>query len=190
MIIIINLTKIQNENRLRLATLLNKIPNKDHPRGWKKVTTLAVGGLTEIGFSKVTNQLLIISTSGRSLINCINGERLARDYDEDGDWYDPINLTCQGIGPIADENILIAGLHGGGLLKCNQYGESLELTSLQWPVDDIYFCPIGKSIFTEHLQTDCCRIFSDYVRCYGFSWHGRFIVIATSSDETIWQRLE
>lgn len=182
------LAKIHSDNRQRLATLLNKIANKDQPLGWKTVTTLAVGGLLEIGFSKVNHQLLIISSSGRSLINCINGEKVARDYEEDGDWYNPINLTCQGIGPIADETLLIAGLHGGGLPTCNQYGESLELVSLHWPVNDIYFCPTGKSIFSERHQTDCYRIFSDHVRCFGFSWHGEFIAIATSSDVTIWRR--
>lgn len=185
-----DLTKIQDENRRRLAILLHNIPHNENPPDWKKVTTLAVGGLTDIGFSKITNQLLIISHSGRSLVNCSNGEKIARDYDEYGDWYDAINLTSQGIGSVASEIIMIAGLNGGGLPTCNQYRECLELTSLQWPINDIYFCPNGKSVLIEHLQTNCCRIFSDHVLCYGFSWDGRFIAIATSSDVTIWRRLE
>lgn len=184
------MNRIQNDYHSHLNTLINKIPKKDQPVGWKKVKALAVGGLTEIGFSKETNQLLIVSSSGRCLINCNNGEKLARDYDEYCNGYDPINLTCQGIGSLANELISIAGLHGGGLPTYNQYGESLELTSLQWPINDIYFCPLGKSIFDENDQNDCCRIFSDSVRCYGFSWNGKYIAIATSSDVTIWQRLE
>lgn len=179
----------KNENQRRLMLLLDKIEQKPQPTGWKKNTMIAVGGLTEIGFSKITNHLLVISSSGRSLIDCANGQKLARDYEEDGDWYNSLNLICQGIGLIEDETVAIAGLCGGGLPLCNQYGESLELVAPRWPVEDIYFCPAGKSILIERFQDGCCHIFSDHIRSYGFSWNGEFIVAATSSDLTIWQRI-
>ncbi len=187
--VIMHFLKTKNENQRRLAALLDKIEQENQPSGWKKNTMIAVGGLTEIGFSKLTNHLLVISSSGRSVIDCANGQKLARDYEEYGDWYNPLDLTCQGIGPIGDETITIAGLCGGGLPHDNQYGESLQLAAPQWPVEDIYFCPPGKSILIERFQTGCCHIFSDHIRSYGFSWNGEFIVAATSSDLTIWQRL-
>ncbi|WP_392551170.1 hypothetical protein RHO14_06635 [Orbus wheelerorum] len=185
----INLFNKKNQNQLRIIKRLKNIERLQTPNGWQKIVSIAVGGLTEIGFSKTTNHLLIISNTGRSLINCSNGERLARDYEENGDWYNPLALTCQGIGTIAGELIDITGLCGGGLPIINQYGESLELVAINWPLEDIYFCPSGKSVFIENLQTSCQHIFSDYIQSYGFSWNGVFIVIATSSDVTIWQRL-
>lgn len=185
-----NFFNTKNANQRRLARLLKNIEHKSQPMGWLTTATIAVGELTEIGFSRITNQLLIISSSGRGLIDCESGEKLARDYQEYGDWYDPINLTCQGIGQTADEQITISGLSGGGLPLVNQYGETLELTAENWPLNDLYFCPSGGSIFIERFQTGCCHIFSSYIRCYGFSWNGQFIVAATSSDVTIWQRLK
>ena len=46
-----------------------------------------------------------------------------------------------------------------------------------------------RDALIERFQTGCCHIFSDHMRSYGFSWNGEFIVAATSSDLTIWQRL-
>ncbi|HCA3406574.1 TPA: hypothetical protein MO340_000248 [Salmonella enterica subsp. salamae serovar 35:g,m,s,t:-] len=179
---------IQNENRLRVLDLLKKIKTSDSPTGWKKHVEIAVGGLTEVGFSKTTNDLLVISSSGRGLIDCTTGEKIARDYEEYGDWYDPVNLICQGIGRVEEEIIHISGLCGGGLPFVNRYGESLERVAPEWPVEDIIFCPPGKTALIPSFQEGCVRFISDYIRAVGFSWCGEFLVCATSSDVTIWKR--
>ncbi|PVZ87938.1 hypothetical protein C9426_10085 [Serratia sp. S1B] len=184
-----NLVKAKNENRTRLTNLLNRVEKRESPLGWKVSASIAIGGLTEVGFSKVTHQLLVISSSGRSVIDCATGEKLARDYEEYGDWYDSLSLTCQGIGPLEGELVTIAGMCGGGLPTNNRYGESLQRAATEWPVEDIFFCPPGKSALIEGYQEGCCRFISDHIRCVGFSWHGEFIISATSSDITIWQRL-
>ncbi|MEJ5078136.1 hypothetical protein [Erwinia sp. MYb535] len=109
--------KKKHENNY-IKSLLN-IP--DHPPEWHPCVEIAVGGLTEIGFSQRYNHLLLVIS----------------DFEEYGDWYDPINLTCNGIGPLAGEKISIAGQCGGGLPMYNHYGETLERVSPSWDGDFI-----------------------------------------------------
>ena len=177
--------KKKHENNY-IKSLLN-IP--DHPPEWHPGVEIAVGGLTEIGFSQRYNHLLlVISSSGRGVFNCITGEKVARDFEEYGDWYDPINLTCNGIGPLAGEKISIAGQCGGGLPMYNHYGETLERVSPEWPLEVLIWCPPNKDALCQGHQEGCFKLISDYFRCTGFSWDGDFIISATSSDITLWYR--
>ena len=54
---------------------------------WRKVTYLAVGGLTEVGFAD-GSLLLVISHQGRGVVDLASGELLARDRQETGAWFD------------------------------------------------------------------------------------------------------
>jgi hypothetical protein len=63
--LIIPMTDYEKKNRQRLITLLSNLPSCASPDGWKSMGKFAVGGLTEIGFSKSTELLLVISSSGR-----------------------------------------------------------------------------------------------------------------------------
>lgn len=173
----------------RLSGLLKNIPKSSTPSGWELCVEIAVGGLTEIGFSRQHNNLLLaVSSSGRGVIDCCSGEKIARDYEEYGDWYDPFNLSCLGIGPILEEIITISGLCGGGMPTVNHYGETLTRVAPEWPIEELIWCPLGKDPLIEQFQAGCIKIASDYFRCAGFSWNGEFIVAATSSDITIWKR--
>jgi len=119
-----NLFRSSIDNRNLVIETIKRVSDAS-PLGWDNVTTLAVGGLTEVGFSKSTNLLLIISSAGRSVVDCHSGEKVSRDYECDGSWYDPVNMQCRGIGSISDELIAISGLCGGGLPRINRFGESI-----------------------------------------------------------------
>jgi len=69
------MTDYEKKNRQRLITLLSNLPSCASPVGWKSMGKFAVGGLTEIGFSKNTELLLVISSSGRGVIDCAWGEK-------------------------------------------------------------------------------------------------------------------
>src|SRR5262245_37224768 len=89
------------------------------PAPWRRVGSFAVGGLTDIGFGPHTDLMLVVSSAGRGVFDCVTGERVARDasvpaHDED-DWQDRFELTAEGIGPMAKQSIRTAGLFGGGL---------------------------------------------------------------------------
>ncbi|MDM1465153.1 hypothetical protein [Myroides odoratimimus] len=179
---------IEEENRKRIQMLLDQTIDSEVPIGWKK-KTFAVGGLTEIGFSKEKpNLLLIISSRGRGVVDCQIGELIERDYEEDGDWIDEYNLVAKGIGGISNEIISISGLHGGGLPSCNKNGDSLSVLALNWPIIDIVFAPSYKNLYIERFTKDCFKIFHDYeLRAYGFSYDGQTFVIATSSEVNVYR---
>ena len=71
--------KKKDSNLERLENILGKIKDADTPEGWEKVTSAAVGGLTDLGFSKSNPYLLIISSQGRGVFDCNTGEKVARD---------------------------------------------------------------------------------------------------------------
>ena len=51
------------------------------PPPWKFKTAILVGGLCSVGFDRDTDNLLIVSHSGRSVVDCSTGEKTARDYE-------------------------------------------------------------------------------------------------------------
>ncbi|MFN8283451.1 MAG: hypothetical protein U0U67_09575 [Chitinophagales bacterium] len=50
----------EDENKKRLQNLVSQTKVVDEPNGWKK-STFAIGGLTEIGFSKQNPNLLLVT---------------------------------------------------------------------------------------------------------------------------------
>lgn len=184
------MNEYEKANRERLTSLLSRVPLKECPDGWEVSGRFAVGGLSGIGFSKNAELLLVISSSGRGVIDCMLGKKISRDDEADGDWYKPFELVCEGIGPLQAEVIQIAGLNGGGLPTSNTFAESLEIVSPEWPKSNLIFCPPFKSGLVEGHQEGCVYIASDYFLAYGFSWSGSVFVYATSSDVTIFRRSE
>lgn len=182
------MSSYRQQNRDRLIKLLANIPAKDSPDGWQCLGRIAIGGLREVGFSRSAEYLLVVSSTGRGVIDCDSGEKVARDYDEFGAWYVPAALTCEGIGPIEGEQVLTAGMSGGGLRTQSSRGEMLEICSPEWPYTDLYFCPKGKIVLADGFQDGCVQIASDVFLAHGFSWSGNTFVFATSSDVTIFKR--
>ncbi|WP_211471534.1 hypothetical protein [Collimonas humicola] len=183
------MNEYEKNNRARLIQLLSKIPSQPCPPGWRKTGTFAVGGLTEIGFSQRSELLLVVSSGGRGVIDCTQGEKIARDDEVDGNWYSASSLICEGIGPLKDERVQLAGLAGGGLPLSNKSGESLESAAPNWPKFDLFFCSPYKSALIEGHQTGCLHIASDYFRAFGFSFSGNSFSFATSSDVTVFSKL-
>ena len=181
--------KREDENKKRLQTLVDQTKKIDEPNGWKK-TVFAIGGLSEIGFSKQNpNLLLVISSQGRGVIDCQNSKLIERDNDTNWDWIDSYEMTSQGIGILSNEVILVSGLHGGGLPIMNKSGERLLYMATEWPIIDIIFEPNFKSIYKEYEAKECFRIFHDFeLRTYGFSYDGETFVIATSSEINIYRK--
>lgn len=179
----------EDENKKRLKNLVRQTKEVDEPNSWRK-TGFAIGGLSEIGFSKQNpNLLLVVSSQGRGVIDCQKRELIERDYDTNWDWINPYELTAQGIGVLSDEKIMVSGLHGGGLPLMNVNGDQLLYMATEWPIIDIIFEPNFKSIYKENEAKECFRIFHDYeLRSYGFSYDGNTFVIATSSEINIYRK--
>ena len=178
----------EDENKKRLQNLINQTKVIDEPNGWKK-SMFAIGGLTEIGFSKQNPYLLlVISSQGRGVIDCQMSELIERDNDTNFDWINSYEMTSQGIGILSNEIVFVSGLHGGGLPLMNKNGDGLLYMATEWPIIDIIFEPNFKSIYKENEAKECFRIFHDYeLRAYGFSYDGETFVIATSSEISIYR---
>ncbi|WP_284651422.1 hypothetical protein [Flavobacterium terrisoli] len=182
-------SNLDDENRLRLQKLVDQAKEMDIPTGWKK-ETFAVGGLSNVGFSKkFPEMLLVISSQGRGVIDCSKFELIERDYDDSWEWMDTYELWSMGIGKLFDEKILVGGIHGGGLPFLNKYGDSLQFMATQWPIIDLIFEPNFKSIYQEDEAKDCFKIFSDYeLKAYGFSYDGNYFITATGSEVNVYRK--
>jgi len=180
---------IETENRLRLKKIVELTTVSDSPIGWKK-KTFAIGGLSEVGFSKNYPELiLVISNQGRGVIDCSKFTLTDKDNNTDIDWINSHELLATGIGKLADESILVSGLHGGGLPNSNKDGDRIQYMATEWPIIDLIFEPNFKSIYKEGDQKYCFKIFHDYeLRTYGFSYNGQYFIIATSSELNVYQK--
>ena len=176
------------ENRRRLITLLSNIPASDSPDGWEYVGGIAISGFIGFGFSKLkTNVALVVTTSGRSLVDCSSGEKIARDYEE-AVGIDHSGIFCRGIEELSEEDILISGQNGGGLPLQTCIGESLSTHSPNWPQYDLYFCGALSSSLYEKFQKGCVKIRTDFIEAVGFSWCGDYFAVANNSDFDVWKR--
>ena len=172
----------------RLRALKSQAPTAP----WKRVAAHAVGGLTEIGYAEDSDWLLVVSSQGRGLFDCLSGERTARDYAEpagDIDWYDEISLVARGIGVIESQLVHLAGLHGGGLPRFTRYGWGLELVAPDWPLTSVILSPPHQTVLIESHSEGCVKVAEDSeLRACGFSDTGRSFVVAISHTVEIYTR--
>lgn len=175
-----DLMKIEENNRKHLVDLIKQIP-KGVPSGWK-CDTLAIGGLMYVGFSEIyTEKLICISSQGQSVINC---ETLEKAYCEE--HFDEYNLIAYA-EELGDEKIRIAGIGGGGLRRYSIDGNILERIAPFWPREQIIFMP--NFHLWHSTPKECQIIFDDYdIKAYGFSKCGKYFIVATSSDLTIFRK--
>ena len=169
---------------------LDSLPAGDPPAPWRRVGVVAVGGLLQVGFAAGTDLLLIVSHSGRGVVDCATGERLARD---DCDyWADSSALEADGIGPLDGQRIRIAGAGGGSLSQATEDGWSIERHPLSWPADELILCPPGEDMLVQAPGAGRglakLRPLPSELRAFGFSPTGRSLVIATASDVEIFHR--
>ena len=185
------MNKHEEENRSRLIKILKKIVRSSNIDGWQCLGITAIGGLCAIGFSKQHELLLIESSQGRGLFDCKSGKIISRDKDDTFSNENEKELRCLGIGILENELVEMAGIYGGALLKQTSRGESIEIVAPNWPLYNIVFCSSFSSPFFETSVDKCKIIASEYeIRACGFSSDEKYFVYATSSDFTLYKRIE
>src|SRR3954467_9900507 len=114
----------------RVRTALAENP----PAPWQRRAAHAVGGLTDVGFGRGSDLLLVVSHDGRGVFDCLTGLRVARDSSmpEPGEahWQDTFELETKGIGPLAAQTVRTSGLAGGGLAVFTADGWTVERLTL------------------------------------------------------------
>lgn len=184
-----------NAHQQRLRSLLGRVPESQPPSPWERSAWMAIGGLTEVGFVPGTVRLLLVSSSGRGLLDCRTGEVIARDRNtQDWGWYDTSRLVAECIGSYDGVEVPLSGLHGGGLPNSTEDGWSVELFQPNWPENWVVLQSDYSSVLMEHTQPGrhlpkATRIASDTdLRAVGFSADGTVLVVATGSDVAVHRR--
>ena len=158
------------------------------PPPWELKTIISVGGLCSVGFDRDTENLLILSHQGRGVVDCLTGEKTARDYE---DYYENQYLEAQGIGCLNGKIINMAGLFGGGLPIITEDDWCLESVTINFPEAMILLVEPGSDLYgmTCNRPDNFTKIEQQAtVRAYGFSYTGQSFIVATSSDVTIYNR--
>lgn len=159
------------------------------PKPWHKVGAVAVGGLRAVGFGRESELLLVVSSSGRGVVDCLSGLKVARDDEEY--FEDERYLEARGIGPLDGQTLHMSGLLGGGLPNSTSDGWSIALVTLDWPVHEVLLLEPFASLYDSLRGKPSLfhKIGADSeVRACGFSHSGRSLIVATSSDITVFGR--
>lgn len=175
-----------------LKEKLLKLKIESPPNPWRLKTAISVGGLESVGFDRHSDNLLIVSSQGRGVVNCLTGEKTARDYNDDWDFEKYYRyLEVQGIGDLARKNISMAGLYGGGLPIWTEDGWELYSIILNWPEEMIILVEPDSSLYGSicNRSDNFVLIEKDaHIRAYGFSYTNKSFIIATTSDVIIYSR--
>ena len=143
------------------------------PSPWRKVTYLAVGGLTEVG--SAAGSLLVVSHQGRGVVDLASGELLARDRQETGAWFDAARRAALGIGPLDGAWIGACGLAGGQLPGATADGWHAGISGGHVTVS----APGRQPLLVSETEE---------IRAAGFSPDGTTFIIATSPGLAIYRR--
>lgn len=168
-----------------LNARLRALPLAAPPTPWRLVASVAIGGFEALGFSLDSRYLLVVSSSGRGVFDSETGELVARELPSTRpDWYKLEELTVEGIGPLSEQFISVAGIHGGGLPMVTLDGWVTDLLSPNWPSSFVTLSPPGSSPWIQDQIQGVAKVAptegDDAIKCFGFSWSRRHLVVATS----------
>jgi hypothetical protein len=85
------------EHLKSLYQKLVSLPVNAPPPPWRRTLAHTVGGLTDVASVDSSDLILVISSRGRGLFECVSGERIERDPSVDFN-HDTANLVVEGIG--------------------------------------------------------------------------------------------
>jgi len=163
------------------------------PPVWAHKSTYSVGGLHNVGYAPGTDYLLVLSSQGEGIFNCVTGERIARKYNDEN-WFDELNqqtLTIKGFDVLQEMDVVTSGLYGGdNLPKTTTDGWQL-IISAPAPDDELFQQFMERSIYL--LSPGGAKIFvgkdgACELRAFGFSETGNSFIIALSCNLEIWTR--
>lgn len=146
------------------------------PRAWRRVFTVPTGGLTDVAFGADEWHVIVVSHSGSGVIEAQTGRCIARDAAPAGG-----ERTIEGIGPLAGEELDLAGLSGGALDTATADGWRVEVRKDEGGVE-VRLARGAESWTLDRPITD--------VRAAGFSPSSALLVIATASELTLFERVE
>lgn len=179
----------RDEHQSQLVERWAAAEETEMPDPWRRVKLPRVGGLFAAGLDTEGNYLLLVSSSGRGVVDCRSGEKVARDPDtRQEEWLDGSRLMAKGLGPLEGEEIHVAGSFiGGGLSTRTTDGWTLQRAAPDWPKEIIWCESPHESGFYK--GGTFYKLWEwDPPFAWGFSELGRTAVIACSNDVRVWTR--
>jgi hypothetical protein len=182
------------DHAAELKARVTGMATRPAPAPWISRQVL-VGGLTDVGFGTGVDGrefLLVVSHAGRGVFE-LSGHLASREpADPHGRWYDPYMLTAEGIGPLGNVVVPIAGLAGGGLPAGTADGWSVMRAPVGWPVSErVILEPPGTGMFWPGRDDHCVQVRDERVselRAVGFSPSGSALVIAAADGIELLRR--
>lgn len=161
---------------------------------WTHKNTFAIGGLENVGYAPRQDCLIVLSSQGLGIFDCISGEKIAR-LNNDVDWLQSFNQDTNsiiGFDVLDKIEISTCGLYGEDHLpKATDDDWTLAL-SLPEPDDkpfDNYLIRKIHLISPDKKQKilvakdGACEL-----KAFGFSDTGQSFVVALSCEITIYSR--
>lgn len=161
---------------------------------WIHKNTFAIGGLENIGYAPKQDYLMVLSSQGQGIFDCLKGEKVARQ-NNGGEWwknFDQAKNSIVGFGLLENVEISTCGLFGGdNLPKSNSDGWTLTITEPQ-PDDKPFEKNLVQKIYlispNNNEKTFIAKDGPCELRAFGFSETGNSFVVALSCDLTIYSR--
>ncbi len=162
---------------------------------WNLKNTFAIGGLENVGFACNRDILLVLSSQGQGIFDCLNGNKIARKKDE-ADWWKEFNEetnTIRGFDGLENEIVKTCGLYGDDILKKSTKDGWTLIISEPQPDDKPFEKYLIRKIYLVNSETreeifvgkdGACEL-----RAFGFSDTGNSFIIALSCDLTIYSRV-
>ena len=159
---------------------------------WTHKEVFAIGGLENVGYSPGSDYLIVLSSQGQGIFDCLKGEKIARNGD---DWwanFDQNSHTVKGFSSLEGIDIPTCGLYGGdNLPKTTADGWSLVMSEPEpddypfqkYKVQKIYLLSPDKREKIFVAKDGPCEY-----RAYGFSPTGKSLVVALSCEIITYSR--
>lgn len=161
---------------------------------WKHQNTYAIGGLENVGYANGQDLLIVLSTQGEGIFDCIKGEKIAR-LNNGSDWwndFDKETNSIKGFDILNNIEIRTFGLYGDDKLPKSTEDGWMLLTSEPEPDDSpferylvskVYLVSPDKMHKTIVAKDGACEL-----RAFGFSSTGKSFIVATSCELIIYSR--
>lgn len=167
------------------------LKNKDSI--WIKNGSFAVGGLHEVGFNQNSDYLMVLSSRGRGIFDCIKGEIVGRDH---WDYYlekwDAKTSIVKGFGILEGKDIVCGGFESENVLQQETHDGWEVIINGAKRIDlktDLLQAGTISLVHEENTQIEDVFDFHYGIdRGLGFSETGNSFVIATTSDLHIWTK--
>lgn len=159
---------------------------------WSHKVTYAVGGLEDVGYIENEDLLVVLSSQGTGVFNCMDGVKVFRS---DADWWP---LFDQNTGRLErfpgywDMPIKVYGLHNSGGLNPVMFND-WELKLSDPRLDDPPFEEYSvQLVLLQQLDSrELLTVAKDgpcEFRAFGFSQTGRSLFVASSCELVVWSR--